>query len=356
VPIWRLTAFLRTASRRELAGVLAGLALLGAVGGVAAGAQSGPLPPARPLAQAIYTALHGSRPEGLSATVKVENRLFEGASLTGAEEGRGLRSLLTGNLEGRLWIAGERARLELDGRDGDSELLFEPGRITLYSVPENTLYLLTLPAGKHRAGQQRQKGGAPTLAEIERALAALGRRAVISAAQPTDSGGQPAYRVTLKPRETGSLLGGLEAAFDAENGVPLRLGVLSTSSPAPALALELQQVSFAPPPPAVFNLQLPAGVAVKRIALPRRGSRARGGDVGLRVVGHGLNAVYLLERPASPREPSLPYSTGHATVGSQRAEVIASELGGLVTMVRDGMRVAAFGLLPTQRLVGALGG
>jgi outer membrane lipoprotein-sorting protein len=351
-----LNRFLRNASRGQLGAACFGLAVLGAGGGAVASAASGsPIPAPATLPQALYHALHGPQPAGLSATVRVENRLFEGANLVegGGDETSGLRSLLTGDLEGRLWIGKEKARVELDGRQGDTELVLEKGRITLYSVPENTVYEITLPS-RNTADNQPDRTP-PTLGQIEAALQRVERKAVLSAATPTDIGGQPAYLLRAAPREKGSLLAGAEVGFAAENGVPLRVGLLSTSSTAPALALELQQVSFAAVPESVFTVQPPAGVKVKRIRLRAAGRRPAKGNGTVRTVGNGLTAVYVLETPTSPHEPSFPYTTGHTTVAGKEAAVVATELGGLVTLVKDGCRRTALGLLPTERLAAALG-
>ena len=53
------------------------------------------------------------------------------------------------------------------------------------------------------------------------------------ARRPTDVAGQPAYTVRVSPKEGGSLIGGAELSFDADNGVPLRAAdlLLDSSSP-----------------------------------------------------------------------------------------------------------------------------
>ena len=53
----------------------------------------------------------------------------------------------------------------------------------------------------------------------------------MSGATPSDVAGQPAYTVRVSPNEGGSLFGSVELSFDADNGVPLRAAIYSSTSP-----------------------------------------------------------------------------------------------------------------------------
>ena len=66
-------------------------------------------------------------------------------------------------------------------------------------------------------------GTPPGLSEITSFLTDLSKQAAVSDAQPDNVGTQPAYTVTVSPKHDGGLLGSAQLAFDAANGVPLRI-------------------------------------------------------------------------------------------------------------------------------------
>lgn len=373
---------MRTAPLSKLVG--AALAAVAVAAGGAAAAQAlggGPLPPPKPLAQALYAALHGPQPAGFSASFTLTNRLFEGANLTATGTEEGVSSLLGRNLEGRIWASKEGLRVEIDNQRGEDELLITKHSARFFDLAENTVYELPLPgrtpAWRHPGpagpgplpGRPRLRPGTGvrSLAQIERALARLERRLALSPAQPTDIGGRPAYAVRATPKEKGSLLGAVELAFDATYGVPLRLAVYPTSSPAAAaLELELQQVSYGPVEPSVFEVNVEPGMRTVKVAAAHPGpgggagrrplGRPRGssGPGGLRVVGHGLDSVWVAQAPAAKGEGQLPESTSKLTIDGAPAQELASQLGTLITYVREGVRYTAFGLLGPARVEAAL--
>ena len=138
---------------------------------------SGPIPPAKPLAQALHDALGGPPVEGVSATVTLRNHLLEGANLAGedGEAGALATSPLLSGASGRLWIAKDgRVRLELQAEKGDTQILYDGHTLRVYDASTNTLYRYTPPAEQNTGSQQPDHHEAPSVAKIEEVTSAKG--------------------------------------------------------------------------------------------------------------------------------------------------------------------------------------
>jgi outer membrane lipoprotein-sorting protein len=331
--------------------------------------SSGPTPPPEPLADAIHNALggpHGKSIEGVSASIVLTDHLLEGASLaSGGQAGEGLvQSPLVTGASGRLWIANDGdVRLELQSESGDTQVLYDGHTLTLYDAATNTLYRYTVPARE----QSRSDGGSgadeidvavpgstvhhhevPTVANIEQAIAHLSQHADVSGATPTDVAGQPAYTVRVSPREGGSLLGGAELSWDADNGVPLRAAIYSWASSAPVIELAATEVSFGPVAGSVFEINPPADAKVEEIKTPTAsGARAahrlahRAAKPKITVHGHGLSAIAVLEgrTKAGAQQSSGGSLEGlpKVTINGVSASELRTELGTLLTFERSGV-------------------
>ena len=75
----------------------------------------------------------------------------------------------------------------------------------------------------------------------------IGVRWALSDAQPTDVAGRPAYSVSASPKHDGGLLGSVQLAWDAEQGVPLGAGIYAQGSSTPVLALTVKDTGVGIP-------------------------------------------------------------------------------------------------------------
>src|SRR5205807_474743 len=233
---------LRTLSTRSLivlVAIVAALAAGGAAIAVAADGGSGPTPPAKPLPQALHDALSASEPDGITARIKFTNKLFP----SGALLGQGGSALMSG-ASGRLWLTNDgRGRIELQSDAGDAQIVWNPTDVTVYDASSNTVYHAKLPA--HPQDTTGSSGRtAPSVTEISDFLAKLGRHADVSGAQPTDVADQAAYSVSISPKHDGGLLGSAELAWDAAQGIPLRVGIYAQGSSSPVLQIEATKISY----------------------------------------------------------------------------------------------------------------
>lgn len=333
---------------------------------LASALDTGPTPPAKPLAQAIHDALGSAGREsiqGVSASVTWTNHLLEGASLAtdhpgSAGNGQGgelTSSPLIAGASGRLWIAKDgHVRLELQSEKGDTQVLYDGHTLQVYDAATNTLYRYTPPAHEQASSNDEGSGKqheVPSVAKIEEAISHAEKHADVSGATPTDVGGQPAYTVRVSPKEGGSLLGGAELSFDADNGAPLRAAVYSTASGSPVLELAASEVSFGPVEGSVFAFTPPPNAKIDEVTFSHGHQSNGGGGSGegekpkLTTHGHGPSTIAVLEaktkggKEAGASLEGLP----KVTINGASASELKTELGTLLTFERSGVRYVVAG-------------
>ncbi len=328
--------------------------------------DAGPTPPPKPLAEAIHDALTGSAGssiEGVSANITLSNHLLEGASLAsgGGSAGEWTSSPLVSGASGRLWIAKDGdMRLELQSQQGDTQILYDGHTLQLYDAATNTLYRYTPPIheGNGEADIQVAVPSAsarahepPSVAKIEEAIAHLSKHADVSGATPTDVAGQPAYTVRVSPKESGSLLAGVELSFDAANGVPLRAAIYSTSSSSPAIELAASSISYGPVSQSVFAFTPPPSAKVEEVR-PRRESSAEASKPpthkpDITTHGHGISSIAVIAQEAKPGSQTssseAPDGLPKVTINGVEASELRTELGTVLSFERSGVRYLLLG-------------
>jgi outer membrane lipoprotein-sorting protein len=314
--------FLRTASTRRLLSVILGTVAVIAAGATIAiaAAGSGPVPAPKPLAQAIHDALAAPKVQGITAEVTFTNRLISSSQIQGTDP------LLTGG-SGRVWLSSDhQVRLELQGNNGDGNLVVTKTSWWAYDPASNTVYRGSLPAKSGAPEHSTKADKLPTVAQIQTELQKLMRHLGISAAAPSDVAGQPTYTVTVSPKSSGGLIGAAQLAWDALKGVPLRFAVYARGDSSPVLELAATGISYGPVASDVFSITPPAGAKVVKVATPASSSVAAKthetshGKHGHRTAVTGLSAVagHLKFKPSAPA----------ALAGMRRQSVRLLEIGG----------------------------
>lgn len=329
----------------------------------------GPTPPAKPLAQAVHDALaggHANPIQGYSANVKLTNHLIEGSELAGGGSGQpggGLASspLLTG-ASGRLWVSSDgRMRLELQAEKGDTQIVYDGHTVTVYDASSNTIYKFTPKEHASEAGwtssaphDGKNAEPVPSVAKIEEGLTEARKHAKVSEGTATDVGGRPAYTVRVSPNEGGSLIGGAELSFDAENGLPLRTAVYSSTGSSPVIELAASEVSYGPVDPSVFKLTPPADAKVEELTIGH-GNESGGPAKGktdankpkVTTHGKGISSIAVLEAKSSGGSSSSSLeSLPKVKIGSAIASELRTELGTILTFERGGVRYVLAGAVP----------
>ena len=381
--------FLRRISTRRLLSICA-LALVIVIGGTAvalATSGGGPKPPAKPLATAVHDALEAPSVPGISASVHFTNDLIDASSLEGKDP------ILAG-ATGRLWASpagGGKLRLELQAEEGgnDSQVLVEGNHFKIYDGTSETVYEGTLPEEEEGKGGEAEDA-VPSTGKIQSEIERAEKRFDLSGAIPSDVAGKATYTVQAAPSHDGGLLGRVELAWDAANGIPLRAAVYSSESSSPVLELAASDVSFEAVSESVFEISPPAeaevvdlspkqvkgpdGKATQAVGaeavskavdfpltapgslagLPLAEVRAIevGGDTAALVTyGKGLGGIAVIESKSSPEGEG---STSHAdglglpkvAIGDVKGEELDTALGSALRFSRGGVDYAVLGSVP----------
>jgi outer membrane lipoprotein-sorting protein len=304
--------FLRRISTRRLLSICA-LALVIVIGGTAvalATSSGGPKPPAKPLAAAVHDALEAPSVPGISASVHFTNDLIDASSLEGKDP------ILAG-ATGRLWASpagGGKLRLELQAEEGgnDSQVLVEGHHFQIYDGTTETVYEGTLPEEKESG---EAEGSVPSTGKIQTEIEGAEKRFDLSGAIPSDVAGKATYTVQAAPSHDGGLLGRVELAWDAANGIPLRAAVYSSESSSPVLELAASDVSFEAVSESVFEISPPAEAEVVDLS-PKQ------------VKGPDGKATQAVGAEAVSKAVDFPLTAPGSLAGLPLAEVRAIEVGG----------------------------
>jgi outer membrane lipoprotein-sorting protein len=278
-------SFLRTIRTRRLIALVAAVVAVVAGGTAIALAASGggPVPPRKPLAVAVHDALGAPAVRGVTARIRFTNHLIDSASIEGSNP------ILTG-ASGRLWLTGDRLRLELQSEQGDAQVVSDGKSFWVYDGSSNTLYRGRVPQRPGDESSRQEHHGVPSLDQIRRAIGRLMQHANLSGALPGDVAGRPTYTVRVSPKHDGGLLGAGELAWDAIRGVPLRAAIYAQGNRSPVLELTATDVSYGPIAPSEFRVSPPRGAKVVDVS-PVRGPAEAGRHHGGRRAVTGMGAV-----------------------------------------------------------------
>jgi outer membrane lipoprotein-sorting protein len=353
-------SFVRNAPTRKL--VLTALAVLGLLATVTAIAVAATgnsaKPPAKPISSAVHDALSAPRIQGVTARISFTNRLIESSSIQG-----GGTPLLSG-ASGRLWASDDgRIRLELQSELGDVEVLSDGKTLMVYDATRNTVYKLALPPS---AVEHTPSSGVPSIATIEKTLSQLGTDANISGATPSNVAGREAYTVQVSPKHDGGLLGSVQLAWDASNGIPLRVAVYAAGSSSPVLELKATEINFGAVDSSVYAIAPPANAEVIDLTSPAGQSANEG--YGSQPTVSGATAVqkeltFALAAPSTL--DGLPQQEVHlASVNSSKAALVTygKGLGGIAVLEQPANKSSGgasgkdiSGSLPSVSIDGATG-
>lgn len=379
--------FLRRISTPRLIALCA-LTLVVVIGGATvavATSGDGAEPAPKPLANAVHDALDAPDVPGISADIEFSNDLVDVGSFEGSYP------LLTG-ATGRLWASpaeGGKLRLELQADEGgnDTQVLVADGRFEIYDGSSETVYRGTIPEERGEAGHSEWT--TPSVERVQKAIDRAGKHAELSGATPSNVGGEPAYTLRVEPRHDGGLLGGVEVAWDAGNGVPLRGAVYAAGDSSPVLELEATDVSFEAVDSSVFEISPPesakvvdldplsghdehgkptTAVGVEAVGaavdfpltapatlagLPRsavRGIEVDGHSAALVTYGKGLGGIAVIQTASEPgaEQESVEDELGlpEVVIGDVKGKELDTALGSALWFSRDGVDYVVVGSVP----------
>ncbi|MFI0233667.1 outer membrane lipoprotein carrier protein LolA [Streptomyces sp. NPDC017086] len=356
----------RTAARYAVPVAVVGVAAV-TIGLVPALADSGDPDLPKISAQQLVEKMARSDVQRLSGTVKISTDLglpdlggLEDVLLSGARGGSGkdsgdgssadpkdrLTELVSGTHTLRVAADGpDRQKLSLLERGAEYSLIHDGKDVWGYDSKSNEVYHSTAPAsGKdHRAE-------APATPEdfADEALKAVDDTTSVTVDGTAQVAGRDAYKLLIRPRQSGTTVGAISIAVDAKTGLPLKFTLTPKSGGAAVVDAGFTQVSFARPAASAFDFTPPKGAKVTEEKdadkapehTPERGGRPAGGPDGPQVLGKGWTSVAVIETGA---EGGLP-------TGSQ-----GGDLGGFLGSLGDPVSGKfGKGTLFSTRLVNAL--
>ena len=315
--------FLRTASTGRLLATIAGFIAAAAAGTAIAVAAtgSGPVPKPQPLANAIHQGLSAPAVKGITADISFTNNLIDSSDFTGDNKDPILQGA-----SGRLWLSGDhRLRIELQSGNGDTQVVVNGTAFWISDPTSNTVYEGTLPAGK--SDKSDTSSGVPSIAKIQSELTRVMTRVNLSGAQPTDVGGQAAYKVTISPKHDGGLLGSAQVAWDALKGVPLEVGIYARGNSTPVLDLKATNISYGSVPESDFSVSPPSGAKVVKISTADTAGKAGMAEKARRAGKHAKHAHLSGEAAVASRVP-FTLAAPRSLVGLPRHDVSLLDAGG----------------------------
>ncbi|MGY4956192.1 LolA family protein [Streptomyces nigrescens] len=211
----------------------------------------------------------------------------------------------------------DKQRVSIVDKAAEYSLVHHGKELWAYDSGSNTAVRSTAPdsrSGKeHRApeGLPKDLKGATPQDLAKQALEAAGDTTSVTVDGTAKVAGRDAYQLLIKPKQTGSTVGSIRVAVDAETGTPLKFTLTPKSGGAAAVDVGFTNVDFAKPAASTFEFTPPKGAKVvdgdKERATAQRG---HGKDApsrkelakdmgGMNVIGKGWTSIATIKGEGS---------------------------------------------------------
>ncbi|WP_327235025.1 DUF2092 domain-containing protein [Streptomyces sp. NBC_01317] len=288
-------------------------------------------------AQELIEKIAASDTERLSGSVKISTDLglpslaglgdLAGGALAPKDGAGGGGSASTADPSTKLMELGSGThtlRVAADGPDkqrvsiledaAEYSLIHNGDDVWAYDSASNEAFHATSPEGteKGRSGNKAEglsgKDVPATPREFaEQALAAAGDTTSVTVDGTARVAGREAYRLVLKPKQSGSTVESVKIAVDAETGTPLKFTLAPSSGGKAVVDVGFTKVDFGKPAASTFDFTPPKGTKVTqgdeaRQADPVEPKLPKGGEGAGKtapptVIGKGWSAVYAFTSP-----------------------------------------------------------
>ncbi|HET6859806.1 MAG TPA: DUF2092 domain-containing protein [Streptomyces sp.] len=337
-------------ARRKAARYIVPVAVAGVaaatIGLVPALASSGDPDLPKISAQQLIEKIAASDAQQLSGTVKISTDLgipslgglAEGlASSMGPKDGgKGasadpkdkLMELASGTHTLRVAADGpDKQRVSILDDAAEYSLIHNAGEVWAYDSASNEAFHAKEPAGdsgKDAGKREKLPEGVPTTpkALAEEVLKAADDTTSVTVDGTTQVAGRDAYQLLVKPKQSGSTIGAIRVAVDADNGVPLKFTLSPSSGGKAAIDAGFTKVDFGKPSADTFKFSPPKGAKVTEAdELKEQGKGDKGfeefkkdfdggkgaeGDMpkglddlqGMNVLGEGWSSIAVIKSPA----------------------------------------------------------
>jgi outer membrane lipoprotein-sorting protein len=259
-------------SKRRWAVPIGAVAVVGIViaGSAIARGQNTPTLPARTTAQLLAAVDNPSAlPPAMTAVVQ-ENASLGLPDLPGSSDPLSGLSLLSGSHTFKIWYDGPaKVRVAIPVTMGESDLRRDGDSVWLWDSETNQATHYVLPAGSSARSGTPATPSVPTPQQLaKQILAAVGSTTTVGLQQNVTVAGQPAYQLSVAPKDSRSLIGQVTIAIDAKDSLPLQVQVFARGAASPAFSVGYTSLSFGTPAASNFTFSPPPGAKVKTVQVP----------------------------------------------------------------------------------------
>ncbi|MET8244596.1 DUF2092 domain-containing protein [Streptomyces sp. NPDC005202] len=317
--------------RRKAARYVVPVAVVGVaaatIGLVPALADSGDPNLPKITAQQLIEKIAKSDVQQLSGTVKISTDLglpdlggLEGSIASGATKGGDgssadptskLTELASGTHTLRVAADGpDRQKLSLIESAAEYSIIHKGKDVWGYDSKSNEVY-----HGTASEDGKKHKDEAPATPKdfADEALKSVDDTTSVTVDGTAQVAGRDAYKLVVKPKQSGTTVGAISIAVDAKTGLPLKFTLTPASGGAAVVDAGFTQISFSRPAASTFDFTPPKGAKVTEhehgsTRAPEHAPKsdedlAKGLD-GLKVLGKGWNSVATFDTGSKGGVPS----------------------------------------------------
>ncbi|PWI11180.1 DUF2092 domain-containing protein [Streptomyces sp. NWU339] len=276
--------------------------------------------------------------ERLSGTVKITTDLglpdlggLESSLASGAlDRGEGgssadpsakLTELASGTHTLRVAVDGpDRQKVSLLENAAEYSLIHNGKDVWGYDSASNEVYHGTVDESAEGEGREQQPPATPK-DFAEEALKAVDATTSVTVDGTAQVAGRDAYKLVVKPKQSGSTVGAISIAVDHRTGTPLKFTLTPASGGAAVVDVGFTKVSFDRPAASTFDFTPPKGAKVTEEGALEDGKKGREltgkpegapkseedlskGLDGLKVLGEGWNSVATFDTGAEGGLPT----------------------------------------------------
>ncbi|MDQ0959832.1 outer membrane lipoprotein-sorting protein [Streptomyces sp. B4I13] len=255
-------------------------------------------------AQQLLDKIAASDVQQLSGTVKITTDLglpdlggLESGLLSGAAKGDDgsaadpsakLTELASGTHTLRVAADGpDRQKLSLLENAAEYSVIHNGKNVWGYDSGSNEVYHSTVDESTGKKAESPVPATPKDLTED--ALKAVDDTTSVTVDGTVQVAGRDAYKLLVKPKQSGSTVGAISVAVDAKTGLPLKFTLTPASGGAAVVDAGFTQVTFAKPAASTFDFTAPKGAKVTEGDEAGKGEESGRGDKGGRrpAPGHG---------------------------------------------------------------------
>ncbi|MET9291533.1 DUF2092 domain-containing protein [Streptomyces sp. NPDC003077] len=192
---------------------------------------------------------------------------------TSADPRQRLMQLASGAHTLRVAVDGrEHQRVSMVDKTAEYSVVHNGAEVWAYDSGTNTAFREKVPADAAKGIQGSGKSGVEALPKdlkdftpqefAQSVLKAAGDSTAVTVDGTAKVAGRDAYQLSVKPKQSGSTVGEIRIAVDAEKGVPLKFTLTPKSGGAAAIEAGFTSVDFAKPDASTFRFAPPKGAKV----------------------------------------------------------------------------------------------